>query len=309
MSTWRLARDRAGELLDETGLADSGLAEDGEELGAPLPRGALEGLAELGELAVAADQRRVEAPQEGRSPGEQLEQPPGQAALRAPSPSSSGSTVTALPTRRRVASPMQDLAGPARLLESDRASTALPVTSGSPDAGSPVSTSPESMPVQTGSPRRAKPRAARRPRAPRAARRPRVRRHAEDAHDPTVASRSTVAPCRSSTGATSSNDRSPSLWRSSGSRRWPAMPVTSTVTVLRAGGGAGPGSSSSSGGGSSGAGSNSGGRLLGRLDGDRAAPAGSSSSASWRRIAWCSSRRSPLGSMPSSSTSWRRVAW
>ena len=43
------------------------------------------------------------------------------------------------------------------------------------------------------------------------------------------------------------------------------MPLTRTVTVLRAGGGAGAGSGSSSGGGSSGAGSDSSGWLLGRL--------------------------------------------
>ena len=62
MSTCRLGLDGASELLGEPGLADPGLAEDGEELGAPLAHRALEGLAKLGELTVTADQWSVEAP-------------------------------------------------------------------------------------------------------------------------------------------------------------------------------------------------------------------------------------------------------
>ncbi len=63
--------------MGEPGLADPGLAEDGEELGAALANRALEGLAKLGQLAVAADQWSVESPQERRSARHQLAQSPG----------------------------------------------------------------------------------------------------------------------------------------------------------------------------------------------------------------------------------------
>ena len=104
MSTRPRPRPR-GELLRESGLADPGLAEDREEVGAPFAQRALERLAELGELAVAADQRRVEATQERRSARDELEQLPGRglaiARARAARP------VTASRTSRRVASPIR----------------------------------------------------------------------------------------------------------------------------------------------------------------------------------------------------------
>ena len=61
---------RATQLLDEACLADAGIAEDREELGAAFTPGALEGPEKLGELIVAADKRCIEAALErGSAPG------------------------------------------------------------------------------------------------------------------------------------------------------------------------------------------------------------------------------------------------
>ena len=121
MSTVASALDGAGQLLGEPCLADPGLAEDGEELGAPLPRGTLEGLTELHELALAADERRVEAALEGGAPGRRSSNRQAVSGFWCASwaARSIGSTVTASRTRRRVASPMQIPPVVTRLLEVD----------------------------------------------------------------------------------------------------------------------------------------------------------------------------------------------
>ena len=55
MSIRGITVHRATELLHETCLADPGIAEDSEELGAAFTPGALEGPEKLGKLFVAAD--------------------------------------------------------------------------------------------------------------------------------------------------------------------------------------------------------------------------------------------------------------
>ena len=50
-----------GELVDEARLAHAGVAEDGEELGAPVAHRARVGVLEQLELGIAADERRLEA--------------------------------------------------------------------------------------------------------------------------------------------------------------------------------------------------------------------------------------------------------
>ena len=102
MSTRGLGLDGARKLQDEARLADPGFAEDGDEMGAPLPPGSLERLAKLSELAVATHERRLEVARKGGAPGissSSLQTRSGSAGSSG-SGSSSGSTRTASRTRR-----------------------------------------------------------------------------------------------------------------------------------------------------------------------------------------------------------------
>ncbi len=78
----RILPDSAGKLLRQPRLPDTCLAEDGEQLGPPLASGPLEGLAQLGQLALAADERRVEVSLVGRSAGHELDETPGRENVR-----------------------------------------------------------------------------------------------------------------------------------------------------------------------------------------------------------------------------------
>ena len=147
------ASDASEELAGEPRLADPGSADQRAELRQSLRNRAVECAIEVGQLARAPDERRVDTAREGRCVRQHLEKAErrNRLGLALRDEGVTGSVLTASRTSRSVCSPIRT--SPAEAACSRRAATftASPVTSVSP---APDTTSPVLSPIRTSSPRR-----------------------------------------------------------------------------------------------------------------------------------------------------------
>ena len=128
----RVLLERAQGLSREAGLADPRWPDDGGERARRLAHRGVEGIAQLAELAAAADEERRDRPGEGRHVRTQAEQPPGNErpalALRLDL-AGAGSAAIASRTRSYVASPRSTSPGSAACSSRAATFTASPVAS------------------------------------------------------------------------------------------------------------------------------------------------------------------------------------